>query len=72
MAAEAGKGEQDGVHRWTTAWDSPLKGSPHSSADVELQAPEDAITSLAFHPSDPNRLLVSSWDAVRAISLTDT
>ena len=46
---------------------SPLRESPQLPADVELQAPEDAITSLAFHPSDPNRLLVSSWDAVRAI-----
>ncbi|KAF7845768.1 hypothetical protein BT93_L0718 [Corymbia citriodora subsp. variegata] len=33
------------------------------TADVELQGPSDAITALSFHPSDPDRLLASSWDA---------
>lgn len=38
------------------------------SADLELQAPSDAITAVAFHPTDPERLLASSWDGVGVIA----
>lgn len=33
-------------------------------ADIELQAPADAITAVAFHPTDPEKLLCSAWDGV--------
>lgn len=34
-------------------------------ADVQLPAFVDSISSLAFHPTNPHLLLVSSWDRVR-------
>lgn len=40
----------------------PLEIAP--CTDIELQAPGDAITAVAFHPSDPERLLASAWDGV--------
>lgn len=39
-------------------------------ADVQLPAFVDSISSLAFHPTNPNLLLVSSWDRVRSSPTT--
>lgn len=41
-------------------------------ADLELQAPSDAITAVAFHPTDPERLLASSWDGVGGLPCSNT
>jgi len=42
------------------------------TTDIELAAPNDAITGIAFHPTDPNRLLSASWDAsVRLYNCAD-
>lgn len=67
MAAEPGKGDYQSLNDLILPF---INANALLGLDVELQAPGDAITGLAFHPNDPDRLLCSSWDAVRDYQCT--